>query len=243
MRLYNMAPGILLILSVIDFALAAPVQVQENPRAAVDVVRTPRDVIPVLGKRVVEEDLLEEAGTFFETSDKSVGSSDAHVSSGSAPPVPEHVDAQQPPPNPEPANPDHASGEPTSPSSTAPKPPSFDEKINQAWAAHYEGFIKNGPDRPVTPPESASYDDRITSAWDKHYEILSKEGSATPHAPTPNPELSTATPDHASVGPSSAASESAAPMPGSFDDKVDGMWAERYSKFLNNGPKKDNNFF
>ncbi|KAI0270133.1 hypothetical protein BGY98DRAFT_277277 [Russula aff. rugulosa BPL654] len=85
-------------------------QVQENPRAAVDVVRTPRDVIPVLGKRVVEEDLLEEAGTFFETSDKSVGSSDAHVSSGSAPPVPEHVDAQQPPPSPEPANPDHSSG-------------------------------------------------------------------------------------------------------------------------------------
>ncbi|KAN0115599.1 hypothetical protein V8E52_006718 [Russula decolorans] len=55
MRRYDIVSGILLILSVIDFALAAPLLVQENHQACVDVVHIPKDVITVLGKRGDEE--------------------------------------------------------------------------------------------------------------------------------------------------------------------------------------------
>ena len=48
---YDALFGILLILSIIDFALAAPLLVQEKRHAYVDVVRTPRDVVTVLGER------------------------------------------------------------------------------------------------------------------------------------------------------------------------------------------------
>ncbi len=54
MRRYNMLFRILLILSVANFALAAPVLVQEKRPACVDVVHVPRDVITVLGKRMDE---------------------------------------------------------------------------------------------------------------------------------------------------------------------------------------------
>jgi hypothetical protein len=50
MRRYHIAPRILLILIVITFALAVPVLVQEKRQA-------PEDVMTVLGKRTLEEDL------------------------------------------------------------------------------------------------------------------------------------------------------------------------------------------
>ena len=50
MRQYNIIFGILL-LSIIDFALAAPVHAQEKRQIRIDVVHTPRDVITVLEKR------------------------------------------------------------------------------------------------------------------------------------------------------------------------------------------------
>ena len=49
MRRYNIIPRILLTLTVITFALAAPVQVQEKRQP-------PEDMITVLGKRILEED-------------------------------------------------------------------------------------------------------------------------------------------------------------------------------------------
>jgi hypothetical protein len=49
MRRYDIFSGILLILSIIDFALAAPVLVQEKRRAGLDVVHMPKNVIPALG--------------------------------------------------------------------------------------------------------------------------------------------------------------------------------------------------
>jgi len=61
MRRYEIVSGTLLILSVIDFALAAPVLVQEKREACVDVVHIPRDVISVMGKRGKAGDLLDEA--------------------------------------------------------------------------------------------------------------------------------------------------------------------------------------
>ena len=89
MRWYN---NILLILSIIDLALAAPVPVQEKHHASVDVTNIPRNMITVLGKR--GEDDIEKfarlAQEFFETWTKPVESSDAHASSSSVPPGPDH---------------------------------------------------------------------------------------------------------------------------------------------------------
>ena len=53
MRPYYIASGILLILSIIDFAVAAPVgiPVQEKLQVGVDVLRLPEDATTMLGKR------------------------------------------------------------------------------------------------------------------------------------------------------------------------------------------------
>src|SRR6266566_1448456 len=104
MRWYDTVSGILLILSVIDFALAAPVLVQEKQKrqACFDVVHIPRDVITVLWKRG-DEELEKLAEEYFKTSGKPVESSDAHASSSSAPPGPDHGSTnmvQAPAPNP-----------------------------------------------------------------------------------------------------------------------------------------------
>jgi hypothetical protein len=74
---------ILLIISAIDFALAAPVLVQEERQAPVDVANTPKDVTTVLEKRWGEE--IEELGEEYFKTGKSIGSSDTHSSSSSAP--------------------------------------------------------------------------------------------------------------------------------------------------------------
>jgi hypothetical protein len=85
MRRYDIVSGILLILSIIDFALAAPVLVQEKRQASVDVLHTLKDVITVLGKRgdAWLEKFVDDyfKGTKMENS---VVSSDAHSSSGAA---------------------------------------------------------------------------------------------------------------------------------------------------------------
>ena len=52
---YGIVSGILLILSVIDFALAAPILVQEKRQTSVDEVHMPKDVITVLGKRMDDD--------------------------------------------------------------------------------------------------------------------------------------------------------------------------------------------
>jgi hypothetical protein len=75
MRRYNIVvSGILLILSMIDFALAAPVLVQEKRQTFVDVVHIPKDVITVLGKRW-EEDFWEEYFNTLENLESSSSSS------------------------------------------------------------------------------------------------------------------------------------------------------------------------
>jgi hypothetical protein len=51
MRLYYIVSGTLLILSIIDFAVTAPVLVQEKIQARVDVVHMPGDAMTMLGKR------------------------------------------------------------------------------------------------------------------------------------------------------------------------------------------------
>jgi hypothetical protein len=117
MRRYDIMSGILLILSIIDFALAAPVLVQEKRQASIVVQHLPKDVITVLGKRMDEEDLaeklweeyfdnlghLEESGNLKESGDLESGS-DTDSSSSSASSEPGHgstnVAQAPPPPNP-----------------------------------------------------------------------------------------------------------------------------------------------
>ncbi|KAF8491694.1 hypothetical protein F5888DRAFT_964582 [Russula emetica] len=111
MRRYDIVvSGILLILSIIDFALAAPVLAQEKRQALVDVINIPKDVITVLGKRG-DEELGELGEEYFKTWGKPVESSGTHASSSSAPSGPDHgsTNVVQPPaPNPvsSTANPD-----------------------------------------------------------------------------------------------------------------------------------------
>ena len=52
--------GILLILRIADFAVAAPVVVQAKPRAGVDVMHIPEDAMTILGKRGSEFGALNE---------------------------------------------------------------------------------------------------------------------------------------------------------------------------------------
>ena len=67
MRRYDIVSGILLILSIIDFASAVPVVVQEKHQARVDVVHIPKDVITVLEKRGKEDELEKLWEKFLET--------------------------------------------------------------------------------------------------------------------------------------------------------------------------------
>ena len=84
-----MVSGILLILSIIDFTLTAPVLVQENLQAGVDAVHTiSKDAITVLGKRM-DEDVVKLAEELFKTGGKMEESAGAgtvtHGSPSSAP--------------------------------------------------------------------------------------------------------------------------------------------------------------
>ncbi|KAN0105715.1 hypothetical protein V8E52_010771 [Russula decolorans] len=139
MRRYNIVYGILLILSIIDFALAAPVLVQEKRQACVDVVHIPRDEITVLGKRGFEhlDKFASLAEAYFKTLGKPVESSDAHASSSSAPLGPDHGSTnvvQAPAPNPalSTTNPSPLM-EPSSPSSTASSGPTLSDSEDLKW--------------------------------------------------------------------------------------------------------------
>ena len=105
-----MVSGILLFLSIIDFALAAPVLVQEKHQAHVDTMLIPKDssdVMTVLGKRGLELDDLIKMGKLAE-------SPEAHAASSSVPPGPDQASSSTAPPRP-----DHA------PSSSAPPGPDY----------------------------------------------------------------------------------------------------------------------
>ena len=82
MRLYDIVSGILFIVSIIDFALAAPVLVQEKRQACLYVVQIPKDVITVLEKRVDEgaQELERLLDKYFKAIGNPAESSDAHTS-------------------------------------------------------------------------------------------------------------------------------------------------------------------
>src|SRR6266478_2291387 len=115
MRRYNIVFRILLILSAIDFALAAPVLVQERRQASVDMVHIPEDAVTVWGKRADDFNLLWEEYLRTWGKLKEPGESSAPPpSSGPTPSGPDHgptnvVEAPQPNPASSTSNPDHSS--------------------------------------------------------------------------------------------------------------------------------------
>jgi hypothetical protein len=162
MRRYDIVSGILLILSIIDFAIAAPILVQEKRHASVDVVHIPKDVITVLGKRG-EEDLAKLAEEFAKTWGKPIDSSGAHTSSSSAPAGPDHESTdvmQGPAPNPasSTANPGLLM-EPSSPSSTAAIPDSYGDlyNYNAAWDDKVSNKGSDTSMEPLFTPGSSAY--------------------------------------------------------------------------------------
>jgi hypothetical protein len=151
MRRYYIISGILLILPVIDFAVAAPVLVQEECQAGVDVMRIPEDAITMLGKRGELPVLLDLFGNpgesdfvKLEDSAKPESSSAARPSSSSppSPPADGWTNVKQPLPSipeepPPVSSPDHAL-------------PSPDNESNEPWRTLF-GHPKP-EESPSSPP-------------------------------------------------------------------------------------------
>ena len=133
MRQYDMVFGILLILSITEFTLAAPIPVQEKRQTSVYVVHIPgppRDLITVLEKRGGEE--VEKLAEYFEK----WGLGDPHASSSSAPPGHEHGsmnDEQVPGPN----TPPSTANLPVDPLVEPSSPLSTDPSIYSPTPSHY----------------------------------------------------------------------------------------------------------
>jgi hypothetical protein len=146
MRRYYIISGILLILPIIDFAVAAPVLAQEECQAGVDMMRIPEDAITMLGKRgELLLDLFGNPGEYdfvkLEDSAKPESSLAARPSSSSAPadgwtnvkrPLPSIPEEPSPV-----SSPDHA-------------PPSPDNESNEPWLTLF-GHPKP-EESPSSPP-------------------------------------------------------------------------------------------
>lgn len=99
---HNIVTGILLILSITNFVLAAPLLAQKKRQTHVYLPNIRKRVTTVLGKRW-EEDLAMLGEDYFKMPGKSVDSSGTHSSSGLVPPGPDHESTnvvQPPTPNP-----------------------------------------------------------------------------------------------------------------------------------------------
>jgi hypothetical protein len=159
MRRYDIVSGILLILSIIRFALAAPVLVQEKRQACGDVAHIPRDVITVLGKRVDLElqRLIEGYFERVKTGENPVESTYTHASSNPALVGPDHASASlvhAPAPNPAPSTSDpNPLLEPLNPSSTASSAESDSDWEEYKWP---EVIGHDGADTLHTYPEGVS---------------------------------------------------------------------------------------
>jgi len=153
MRRYYIVSGILFILSIIDFALAAPLPAQGKHQAFVDAVHTPKDVMAVPGKRGGEE-LENLAEQYFKTWGKPIDSSDAHAASSSAPPGPDHG---APNPASSTAKPE-PSMEPSSPLSTAPMQgsESWDDRV-KAWDDNFSNKGSATSLEPLFTPTGSGY--------------------------------------------------------------------------------------
>ncbi|KAI0271180.1 hypothetical protein BGY98DRAFT_1006721, partial [Russula aff. rugulosa BPL654] len=181
MRRHDIVTGILLILSIIDFALAAPVLVQEKRQARARVVHMPKDVITVSGKRWEEE--LEKLGEDYFKTSKPVESSSTHSSSISAP---------NPAPAPSTVNPDPLMEQSCSPSSSPMQ--------SLSARGNCMDFIKlfDAPDPstlsdsssdyvPYEPHSDSDSDSTSSSDWEYDRSYWTKPGWVKPGDPPPRP--------------------------------------------------------
>ena len=203
MRRYDIISGILLILSTIDFALPAPLSVQEKRQERVDVVHIPKDVITVLGKHWDEE--LEKLGEeYLKTGGKPVDSSDSTFSWSSAPPGPDHGSTnvvQLPTPNPasSTANPDPLMELSSYSSSTSPRQGlwargNYFGMLNELWSYIRDGLRSHyGSDNELTwaHPHPSADPDFDWNSWMNAEDPpprpppLEEVGQASGYAPSP----------------------------------------------------------
>jgi hypothetical protein len=100
MHQHYIVSGTFLILSIIDFALVAPVLVQEKHQASVDVVHVPEDLVTVLWEQGEDKEFVEvmklvewlhkENKAWNEHLEFYPKSSVTHALSSTAPPGPDH---------------------------------------------------------------------------------------------------------------------------------------------------------
>ena len=165
MRPYDVVSQIFLILSIIKFALAAPVLVREKRQACLDVVHNHEDAITVLGKRGGEPELLELWPKIMEDYIPKP------ESSGSVPFNPVHEETNvvdRPPPNPATSNPDHGAT-----NAVDGPPPGWDPAMSTESDRESMG---------VHAPSSSPV---LESWFNPHDESMGA------HAPRPNPGPST----------------------------------------------------
>jgi hypothetical protein len=133
MRLYNIVSGIILILPIIDFAVTAPVLVQEKRQARVDVVHIPGDAMTMLGKRGGDSgelfelwvELFDHPESHFPTKPEELPAARPSLSSQPSGPAGGSTDVEQPLP------PIHE--EPVAVSSQVHAPPSLGDEWNKMW--------------------------------------------------------------------------------------------------------------
>jgi hypothetical protein len=173
MRRYHMVFEMLLILSIIDFTLAAPVLVQEKRQLYVDVVQIPKDVRTLLRKRVGEDDLAKLAEEYLETGGKPIESSDTHAPSGSAPQGLDHGPttnvAQAPPPNlaPSTSNPDSLMKLPSQSWEASMPGGTFKEPWNYGYSS--QGGHWHNPLDPMSIPGSPGHGSDNKWTWNNEY--------------------------------------------------------------------------
>jgi hypothetical protein len=152
MHRYCIVSGILLILPIIDFALAAPVLVQEKRQAGVDVMHIPEDAITMLGKRGDEFDEL--LHTLLAVTENRFATPGEPSSSATLGPADGWTNVKQPLPSipEEPSqesSPDHASPGSSDTSSSS-------DEFNELWLS-----IFGHPESPLSPPKL----DESSASW------------------------------------------------------------------------------
>ena len=190
MRRYDIVFVILLILSIIDFALAAPVMAQEKRRPRVDVMQIPKDEITVLGKRWDDEELqrmMKLLKEYVMGWPPPVESTDTHGLSSSAPPRPDHGSmngVQAPAPNPRPS-----------------KDPDFDWDYRTNLPSPHENEVEHAQQPNLGPSTDPEFDrDHWTDLEDEPQRKRPKLASSKEfgqvhdvqvvHAQQPNPDSS-----------------------------------------------------
>jgi hypothetical protein len=201
MRRYYIVSGILLILPIIDFALAVPVLVQENRQAGVDVVHILEDAVPMLGKR---GDDLDELFLLYEDHFAQPEESSAARPSSSSPPSgsdPGWTDLKQPLPSAPDgwspvSSPDHAPPNPGPSTESGHELIKWDASPGPSSLASSTmsdaDFELVGAHAPPNPGPSTEFDHEVTGVHTPLSNLvfptwfLTDHGFMGPHAPQPN---------------------------------------------------------